>query len=75
LGRKARLALSRYLNRERRSDSEKVFIGRKGDLAPEGLDRLLYRLRDKAGAEYVTGLSVAAHRWRHTHAVKSLEAV
>ena len=74
LGRKARLALSRYLNRERNSDSEKIFIGRKGDLAPEGLDRLLYRLRDKAGAEYFTGLSVATHRWRHTHAVKSLEA-
>jgi integrase/recombinase XerD len=73
LGRKARLALSRYLNLERRSDSEKVFVGRKG-LQAEGLDRLLYRLRDKAGAEYFTGLSVAAHRWRHTHAVKALEA-
>jgi integrase/recombinase XerD len=49
-------------------------MGRKGALSPEGLDRLLYRLRDQAGAEHFAGLSVAAHRWRHTHAVKSLEA-
>lgn len=74
LGRKARLALSRYLHRERRSDDEHVFMGRKGPLAPEGLDRLLYRLRNAAGTDNFIGLSVAAHRWRHTHAVKALEA-
>jgi site-specific recombinase XerD len=74
LGKKARLALSRYIHRERKSEQERVFIGRKGALAPEGLDRLLYRLRDAAGREHFTGLSVAAHRWRHTHAVKALEA-
>jgi site-specific recombinase XerD len=74
LGKKARLALSRYLHRERHSDDEYVFVGRKGRLTPLGLDRLLYRLRDMAGAEHFTELSVAAHRWRHTHAVKALEA-
>lgn len=74
LGKKARLALSRYLHRERQSDNERVFIGKKGALNSEGLDRLLYRLRDKAGAEHFEGITVAAHRWRHTHAVKALEA-
>jgi integrase/recombinase XerD len=74
LGKKARLALSRYMHRERHADEEWVFIGRKGRLTAEGLDRLLYRLRDMAGAEHFTGVSVAAHRWRHTHAVASLEA-
>lgn len=74
LGKKARLALSRYLHRERKSDDEHVFIGKKGALSPEGLDRLLYRLRDAAGVQHFVGVSVAAHRWRHTHAVKALEA-
>ncbi|HUY76988.1 MAG TPA: tyrosine-type recombinase/integrase [Ktedonobacterales bacterium] len=74
LGKRARLALSRYLHRERRSDLEYVFVGRRGRLTSFGLDRLLYRLRDAAGAEHFTGVSVAAHRWRHTHAVKSLDA-
>ncbi len=75
LGKKTRLALSRYLHRERKeTNDDHVFIGRKGVLTPEGLDRLLYRLRDSAGAEHFTGISVAAHRWRHTHAVKALMA-
>lgn len=73
LGKKARLALSRYINRERKSDAERVFLSRKGFLSAEGLDRLLYRLRDKVGAQHFVGVSVAAHRWRHTQAVKSLE--
>jgi len=73
LGKKARLALSRYIHRERRSDDERVFIGKKGALSPEGLDRLLYRLRDAVGKEHFVGISVGAHRWRHTHAVKALE--
>ncbi len=74
LGKKARLALSRYMHRERKSDQERVFLGKRGALSSEGLDRLLYRLKDKAGAEHFVGVSVAAHRWRHTHAVKALEA-
>jgi integrase len=28
----------------------------------------------EARAEHFKGVSVAAHRWRHTHAVKALEA-
>jgi site-specific recombinase XerD len=74
LGKKARLALSRYIHRERHSDGERVFIGTKGPLQPEGLDRMLYRLRDRIGRDYFVGVTVAAHRWRHTHAVKALEA-
>ncbi len=74
LGKKARLALSRYLHRERTSSAAQLFIGRKGPLAPEGLERLLYRLRDSAGAQHFTGITVAPHRWRHTHSVMALEA-
>jgi integrase len=74
LGRKARLALSRYVHRERKSDSERVFIGRKGPLTAEGLDRMLYRLRDAAGRQHFTGVTVGAHRWRHTYAVMALMA-
>jgi site-specific recombinase XerD len=76
LGRKARADLARYLHRARRAPATErhVFLGKRGPLTPEGLDRLLYKLRDRAGAEYFKGVSVAAHRWRHTHAVKALEA-
>jgi integrase/recombinase XerD len=74
LGKRSGMALHRYIKRERASDSPYVFIGKKGPLTAEGLDRLLYRLRDAAGAHHFTGVSVGAHRWRHTHAVKSLEA-
>jgi site-specific recombinase XerD len=70
LGKRARLALYRYINRERQG--EYVFIGRKGVLSAEGLDRLLYRLRNKAGAQHFEGVSVGAHRWRHTQAVWAL---
>ena len=54
--------------------NDMCFSSRRGPLTPEGLDRLLYKLRDQAGAEHFKGVSVAAHRWRHTHAVKALEA-
>lgn len=76
LGKKARAALHRYIHRERTAPftQRAVFLGKKGPLTPEGLDRLLYRLRDEAGAEHFAGVSVGAHRWRHTHAVKALEA-
>ena len=76
LGNKARADLARYLHRARRAPSieRHVFLGKRGPLTPEGLDRLLYNLRDRAGAEHFKGVSVAAHRWRHTHAVKALEA-
>jgi site-specific recombinase XerD len=73
LGRKARLALHRYIHRERpRTEDSHVFIARGGaPLQPEGLDRLLYRLRDRAGIE---GVRCSAHTFRHTFAVRYLQA-
>ena len=74
IGKTARLALWRYIHRERKdTESERVFIGRKGPLDVEGLERLLYRLRDAAGAEYFVGVKVAPHRCRHTCAVNKLK--
>jgi site-specific recombinase XerD len=72
LGKKARLALWRYIHRERKSDDPHVFIGRKGPLTAEGLDRMLYRLRDRVGRENFPDITTAAHRWRHSGAVESL---
>lgn len=76
MGKRSRAALHRYIHRERRAGPEErqVFLGKQGALTPEGLDRLLYRLRDAAGAEHFQGVSVGAHRWRHLSAVKALEA-
>jgi site-specific recombinase XerD len=68
LGRQSRSLLHRYLTRARhtrQTNSQAVFLRRGGDaLRPEGLDRILYRLRDKAGLD---GVRVAAHVFRHTH--------
>lgn len=61
LGKKARAALHRYIHRERQQayhpapTEQHVFLGRKGPLATEGLDRLLYRLRDCAGPNISRG--------------------
>jgi site-specific recombinase XerD len=76
LGRRARLALARYLHRERgRSDSPYVFLARDGrPLATEGLERMLYRLRDTAGREHFQGVRVSPHTARHTYAVNYLQA-
>lgn len=76
LGKRARLSLHRYISRERKAPASEryVFLGTKGPLKPEGLDRLLYRLRDSAGRQRFEGVSVGAHRFRHLSAVKSLEA-
>jgi site-specific recombinase XerD len=74
LGKRSGMALHRYIKRERRSDLPYVFIGKRGQLKPSGLDQLLYRLKEAAGAQHFEGVSVGAHRWRHTHAVMSLEA-
>jgi site-specific recombinase XerD len=69
LGRQSRSLLLRYLHRERhtrRTSSQAVFLRRGGDgLRPEGRDRLLYRLRDRAG---LAGVRVGAHVFRHTYA-------
>jgi site-specific recombinase XerD len=73
LGKKARQALHRYIHRYRpRTQDAHVFVGKGGaPLTTEGLDRLLYRLRDRAGIE---GVRVSAHTFRHTFAVRYLEA-
>ena len=77
MGKKARMALNRYLTRERHAsdpDERHVFLARNGTpLTVDGLDRLLYRLRNAAGREWFEGVSVGAHRWRHTSATRALE--
>lgn len=68
IGRQSRQLLHRYIHRERRAPQNvtAVFLGRTGaPLTPMGLDRLLYRLRDRAG---LRGVRVGAHVWRHTYA-------
>lgn len=81
LGRHARNALARYIHRDRpRCDSPYVFLARGGvggvhgkqPLTPGGLDQMLYRLRDRVGAERFTGVRVSAHTFRHTFAVHYL---
>lgn len=76
LGTKARQLLHRYVHRGRPLTSQPYVFVTKEDkpLTPEGLDRLLYRLRDRAGAENFQGVRVHAHIARHTYAVRSLEA-
>lgn len=72
LGKKARLALARYLHSHQ---AEVVFCG-KGDapLTPSGLDQALYALYDKAGRRHYQGLKLGAHLFRHTFAVRFIEA-
>jgi site-specific recombinase XerD len=68
LGRQSRQLLHRYIHRARhgRPDNQAVFLARGGGaLSPEGLDRLLYRLRDRAGLK---GVRTGAHVFRHTYA-------
>lgn len=77
LGKKARLALARYL---RSHQSDAVFVGTnrgsgKGvPLTPSGVDQLLYALVDRAGRRHFEGLKLGAHLYRHTFAVNYLEA-
>jgi site-specific recombinase XerD len=73
LGRRSRMLLHKYLYRTRGGvASGPVFIGRTGTaLRPEGLDRMLYRLRDRTGLQ---GVRVGAHVWRHTYAVRFITA-
>jgi site-specific recombinase XerD len=76
LGKRARQLLYRYVHRYRRAakDMPYLFVAKGGVyLHPAGLDRVLYRLRDRAGAEHFKGVSVACHRFRHHYAVTYLE--
>jgi site-specific recombinase XerD len=72
LGVKSRQLLHRYIHRFRiaRPGVTTTFTTRAGTpLHPEGLDRLLYRLRDRAG---ITGVRVSAHSFRHSYATRYL---
>jgi site-specific recombinase XerD len=74
LGKRSRSLLYKYVHRYRTADSGErhVFVGRGGrPLAPEGLDRVLYRLRDAAGLD---GVRVGAHVWRHSYAFAYIAA-
>jgi len=76
LGSKSRAELHRYIYRYRDAPSilRYVFVGHKGmRLGPNGLDQMLYRLRDWAGPERFAGVRVSAHTFRHTMAVSYLE--
>ncbi len=76
LGAKSRQLLHRYIHRARpRSNQPRVFLAKGGTpLTAEGLARLLYRLRDRAGADRFIGAPIHAHTFRHTYAVRCLEA-
>jgi len=73
LGIKSRQLLHRYIHRSRPTSTyHNVFLTRASKpLGPEGLDRILYRIRDKAS---ITDMGCAAHTYRHTFAVNYLKA-
>lgn len=72
LGKKARLALARYL---RSHTVQAVFPGTgEAPLTIYGLDQLLYRLYDTAGRQHFQGLKLGAHLFRHTFATRFIEA-
>jgi site-specific recombinase XerD len=65
----------RWLARLLRSHhAPEVFAGPRGPLTPSGLDQLLERLMTVAGPQHFTGLKRGAHLFRHTFAVRFLEA-
>jgi site-specific recombinase XerD len=75
LGKKAALALHRYLTRGRpTSTCPGVFLSRDGKpLTPNAIDRVLYRLRDTAGASFFAGVRCSAHSLRHSMAVHFMQ--
>lgn len=72
LGSKARLLVHRYIHRHREAfcpaeGENTVFLAVGGRaLTRDGLDQMLYRMRDKA---QITGVRVSAHSFRHTYAL------
>lgn len=75
LGARSRLALHRYLTRERKGDAPYTFLSRTGGaLDKYSLDRLFRRTRDRAGAEHFRGVRVSPHTCRHTYATRFLES-
>lgn len=72
LGNEARSVLHRYISRYREAPQEErcVFINRmRQPMSPDGLDQMLYRLRDWG---HVKGVRVSAHTFRHTYALNYL---
>lgn len=72
LGRQARLDLHRYITRHRRraQPDEYVFLSRlRKPFTRNGLDQMLYRLKEWAGIEKDGG----AHMFRHTYATMYLD--
>lgn len=62
----------RYLRAQPRQPNEVLFISRyRQAMTINGLDQMLYRLRDAAGLE---GAEIRAHVLRHTYAVNALRA-
>jgi integrase/recombinase XerD len=78
LGKKAAYGLHLYITRYRpKSSHDYIFSSHKypdQPLTPKGLDSLLYRLRDRVGAEHFTGIRLSAHTMRHTHSYNYLKA-
>jgi site-specific recombinase XerD len=72
LNKDARASLHRYVThwREAQKDVQTTFVNRPGmPLTPDGLDQMLYRLRDWSG---ISGVRCSAHTFRHTFAVEYL---
>lgn len=67
--------MSRYLSRGRpESPLEWVFLSyEKHKMTPNGVERLLHRLRNMAGKKHFDGIRVSAHMLRHSFAVHYLE--
>lgn len=77
LGDKSRMELHRYIHRHREAPSAEhhVFLSRYHQpMTLSGLDQVLYRLRDWAGAAQFAGIRVSAHTFRHTFAVAYLSS-
>lgn len=74
--RKARQALFYYIHtvREAPRHVRYAILGKRGQLTQTGVDKLLYALRDKAGAQHFVGVQVSAHTFRRTFAVRFLDA-
>jgi site-specific recombinase XerD len=73
LGQKARIDLHRYIRQVRANalPTDAVFVSRNGEpLTRNGLDQILYRLKEAAGVCTPGG----AHLFRHTYATMYLES-
>jgi site-specific recombinase XerD len=75
IGRQTTLALHRYLTKGHPDPThELVFLSRAAQpMTTNGIDRMLYRLRDVAGRKHFEGIRVSAHTLRHSFAVHYME--